>query len=348
MTAVVHWLQPGAIDTPTGGFVYNRRIVEGLDRPVELHVLPGGFPRPDLADLEATDRVLAGLPDGALTVVDGLAYGAMPGLAARHGRRLRIVALVHHPLADEDEETRADADALVAAETAALAEARLVITTSATTAGRLADFGVPRGERLAVVPPGVDPAPLAPARSGGPWRLLCVASLTPRKDHRTLIAALARLGDLDWKLDLVGSATLAPATAEAVRSAIAEAGLGDRIAVRGALPAADIGRCYAEAHIHVLATRHEGFGIVIHEAVARGLPVVSTAAGAVPEALPPGCGLLVPVGDAAAFAGALRQLMTDGDCYATLRRACERAREGLPDWDARAREFAAALARVAP
>lgn len=347
MSETLYWLQPGAIDTPTGGFVYNRRIIEDLGRPVDLRVLPAGFPRPSPADLRTTEATLAALPDGALTVIDGLAFGAMPDLARRHGGRLRIVALVHHPLADEDEETRAAATTLVAAEAAALAEARLVVTTSQTTARRLADFAVPP-DRLVVVPPGVDKAPLAPAHAGGPWRLICVASLTPRKDHRTLVAAMARLADLDWHLDLVGSTTLAPATAEAVTTAIDAADLRDRITIHGALPAAAIGHVYAQSHLLVLATRHEGFGIVIHEAVARGLPVVSTAAGAVPEALPPGCGKLVPVGDAEAFAHALRQVMTQDGRYDDLRLACERERGRLPGWDMRARAFAAALDRVAP
>jgi len=95
------FLFPGDPDTPTGGFVYGRRIVTECGRLAEVVVLPAEFPFPSDAAVEAADRALAGLPEGRVTVVDGLAFGVLPDIVARHAGRLRLVALVHHPLTDE-------------------------------------------------------------------------------------------------------------------------------------------------------------------------------------------------------------------------------------------------------
>ena len=95
---------PGDPDQRTGGYLYDRRLAAELPalgwevRPLRL---PERFPFPDPADLDETDRLLARLPDGLPVLVDGLAFGAMPEVAARHAARLRLVALVHHPLGYE-------------------------------------------------------------------------------------------------------------------------------------------------------------------------------------------------------------------------------------------------------
>ena len=84
---------------------------------------------------------------GALLLIDGLAYGAMPEEAAAQAARLRLVALVHHPLGDEGGLAPAERQRLLASETAALAAARAVICTSPATARRLAEFGVAASAR---------------------------------------------------------------------------------------------------------------------------------------------------------------------------------------------------------
>ena len=137
-------------------------------------------------------------------LVDGLAYGALPELAEVEGRRLRLVALVHHPLALETGLAPERAAALRDAEVRALAQARLILVTSRFTATLLIGWGVPPG-RLRVVEPGTDPAPIAQGSGSGTLHLLCVASLTPRKGHDLLLQALAGLRDRPWHLDCVGS-----------------------------------------------------------------------------------------------------------------------------------------------
>src|SRR5262249_16826593 len=147
----------------------------------------------------------------------------------------------------------------------------------------------------------------------GKLRLLAVATVTPRKGHLILIEALARLADLDWHLLCVGSLERDPATATAFRQAIARHHLADRVTLAGEWPPERLGAAYRQADCFVLPSFHEGYGMAFAEALAHGLPIVATTGGAISETVPASAGLLVPPGDSAALAAALRRLMSDGE-----------------------------------
>jgi glycosyltransferase involved in cell wall biosynthesis len=336
---------PGDLATRTGGYIYDRRAFEALAaRGWDVtHVpLPPSFPFPDTADLAAADLALARLPDGATAVVDGLAFGAPPDLAARHAGRLDLVALVHHPLCLETGLDPATADRLRASERAALASARRVIVTSPLTAATLAaDFAVPEA-RIAVALPGVDPAPPAAGGNARPV-LLCVGTVTPRKGHVLLIEALAPLRDLAWELLCVGSLERDPAAAHALRGGVATHDLADRVTLAGELEGAALDAAFAGADLAVSASHYEGYGMALAEALARGLPVVATAGGAAAQTVPPGAGLLVPPGDAPALTHALRRALAEPGLRPRLREGALRARERLPRWSDTAAAIEAAL-----
>lgn len=349
---MIHVFLPGRLDRATGGTVYDCRMVEGLrtlGREVGVHELPESFPHPSAADLAHAEAALAALPDGALAVVDGLALGVLPEAAARHGPRLRLVALVHHPLALETGLDRATADAFRASERAALATAARVVATSATTKGTLLrDYGMAE-EAVAVVVPGTDPAPVAAGGGGGVrgngLALLSVGALVPRKGHDVLLRALIPLADRPWRLTVAGPVRDA-ATAARLRSLIDGAGLGARVTLLGAVPPEDLAALYDGADLFVLASYYEGYGMVLTEAAARGLPVVSTTGGAIPATVPAGGGVLVPPGDAAALGAALARLMEAPDDLARLRARMLEARARLPDWPTQARRLATVLETV--
>jgi len=340
------FIVPGSLGRLTGGFVYDRRIAEALaalGTPPQVVELPERFPFPDAETLEAATAAFARVPGGAPVLVDGLALGALPALAERHGGRLRLIALVHHPLAEETGLCTAQQACLRAQESQALAVVRGVICTSPHTGRSLPGYGVPAA-RIRVVPPGTDPAPLACGSGGlGPLRLLCVASLTPRKGHLVLLEALARLTGRDWHLTCVGDGRRAPEHAGDVRRAIADLGLGTRVTLAGEIPPEQLEPFYAQSDLFVLASHHEGYGMVLSEALARGLPVVSTWAGAIPDTVPPDAGRLVPPGNAAALANALRRLLDDADARGRLAQGAARARAGLPSWQDAGWRFQAAL-----
>ena len=343
------FLLPGDPATRTGGYGYDRAIVAGLREAgwvVHLPPLPDTFPWPDAAALAAAEREVAALPDGALVLVDGLAFGALPDLARRHAGRLRWVALVHHPLALESGLGDVQRQALFESERRALACARLVIVTSAATARALADYAVPAA-RVRVVPPGTAPVAAAPRPCNLVPALLCVATLTPRKGHALLLEALAGLRDRPWTLHCAGSTTRDAATTAAVRRLVKQHGLADRVLLHGELDDAALDRLYRQSDAAVLATSFEGYGMALAEGMAHGLPVVSTTAGAIADLVPPSAGLLVPPGDVAALRQALARLLDEPALRARLAAGSRAAGRTLPDWPGAVAAFAAALAGVA-
>jgi glycosyltransferase involved in cell wall biosynthesis len=331
----VEFLVPGDLASATGGYGYDRRIIAGLREAgwrVTVHALDASFPFPTAAALEHVNGVCSGIPDGALVVVDGLALGAMPEVAERQARRVQIIALVHHPLALETGLSRESASRLEQSERAALRSARHIVVTSEATADALGPYGVDRA-RISVIVPGTDEAPLAVGSSDGSMHLLCVATLTPRKGHDLLIHALAALAALPWRLTCVGSLTRGAAdTIAALRTQIQDAGLEKRVSLVGEMTGDALDAAYQSADLFVLPTRYEGYGMVVAEALARGMPVISTRTGAIADLVGTSAGLLVPPGDGDAIRDALTRALSDASVRASLREAARRAREHLPRW----------------
>ncbi|HWS76711.1 MAG TPA: glycosyltransferase, partial [Quisquiliibacterium sp.] len=172
---------------------------------------------------------------------------------------------------------------------------------------------------------------------------LSVGTLVPRKGHDLLLAALSRLRALPWRLTVVGDETRDPATARLLRERVQGAGLAGRVDFAGAVDAPRLAALYAGADLFALASRHEGFGMAYAEALARGLPVVGTTAGGIPEAVPPGAGRLVPPEDVDALEAALRELLADRGARLRCADAALRAASGLVRWNDTARRVAEAL-----
>jgi glycosyltransferase involved in cell wall biosynthesis len=304
---------PGDLSTPTGGYVYDRRIIAEL--PLigwSVHVLDlgDGFPQPAAPTRAEARRRLAAVPRAQPIVIDGLAFGVL----AEEARALRLahplVALVHHPLALESGLTIDDAAAFQAGERAALACARHVIATSPATARLLReDYGVSAG-RLSVAPPGTDRFVSAPRKGGdGAVSLLAVGAVVPRKGYDVLLAALATLKDRSWRLTIAGDRTRSPETSRRLDDDVARFGLGDVVTFAGAVAPERLAALYASADLFVLPSRFEGYGMALTEAIAHGVPVVATKTGAISDTVPAGAGVLVPADDVEALAAALRRLL---------------------------------------
>lgn len=331
---MLQFIVPGSLTEVTGGYQYDRRLIEGLRSlgwRISVHALDSGFPCPSQAALAEADAVLASIPDDALVLLDGLALGAMPELVAAHSARLRLIALIHHPLALENGLAPASAERLRRSEEAALRSVRHVIVTSAFTRDSLSSYGV-ASARISVVEPGTDSAPLAQGSRDGSCEILCVANLIPRKGHDLLIEALTDVQHLRWRLTCVGSLQRSQQTAAALRRQIDAAGLGARIRVPGELDGAALERCFQAADLFVLPTRHEGFGMVVAEAVAHGLPVLATRTGAIPDLVLPDAGIVVPPNDAAALREALSRLLNEPEVLARFAKGAREVRTRLPGW----------------
>lgn len=344
-----YFLIPGDPDTRTGGYLYDRRIMHGLAAlgwRIELRQLDASFPQPTPAALHEADTVLAALPEQSLTVIDGLALGAMPTLAAAWQDRLRLVALVHHPLALETGLDAESSQRLYASEREALRHVQCIIVTSPSTARALAaDYEV-ASERCIVIPPGTDPAPLATGSDGRELQILCVASLTPRKGHAVLLRALARLKHHAWRLLCAGSPLLDPSATAQLHRLAAELELSERIEFLGQLDEKALAIRYQQADVFVLPSYHEGYGMALAEALARGLPIISTTAGAIPDTVPADAGLLVSAGDEAALSTALARIMVEPTLRQNLAAGARIARQSLPDWPETCARFAATLNEI--
>jgi glycosyltransferase involved in cell wall biosynthesis len=332
---IVEVVLPNDIDdpgSPSGGNGYDRRLCDGLAAlgwVVGEHPVRGGWPAPTAAERAGLAALLDALPAGSVVLLDGLVASAVPEVLVPVAGRLRLVVLVHMPLGG-------------AAEGAALRAASAVVATSGWTRSRLAQlYGVP----ASVATPGVTPAPLAPGSAGG-TALLCVAALTPHKGHDVLIEALAGL-DEPYTCVCAGSLERDPGHAARIRR-----DAPDRVRFAGALTGADLDAAYAGADLLVLPSRAETYGMVVTEALARGIPVLAAEVGGVPEALgrsPGGAlpGLLVPPGDPAALAAALRRWLNEPELRRDLRAAARERRGTLTDWATTAGCVSAVLTQVA-
>ena len=328
----VHVIVPDGIDDParpSGGNTYDRRVCDGLAAlgwTVHEHAVGDGG---------ALARTVGRIPDGAVVLLDGLIASPAPEVLVPHAGRLRQVVLMHMPLGDSRERE-------------VLAAAVAVVTTSEWTRRRLQElYGLPP-DRIHVAEPGVDAAGLAPGTAAGD-ALLCVAALTPGKGHEVLLDGLATATDLSWRCECVGSLVRDRAFADRVRRRAHSSGLAERVRFPGPHTGPELDRAYAAADLLVLASHAETYGMVVTEALARGVPVLAAEVGGVTEALGHGDdgtrpGLLVAPCDPAALGAALRTWLGDADLRGRLRRAARERRESLRRWPATASVLAGVLA----
>jgi glycosyltransferase involved in cell wall biosynthesis len=345
----LHVVVPGAIDQATGGYRYAARIVACLRRSgwrVAVHELAGRFPDCDGAARRAAAAAMAAAPRGALTVIDGLALPAFAPIIGQTVQRLKCVALIHHPLALETGLSVATRTHFAALEPMLVKHIGRAIVTSGVTAAQVAAMGVPPAS-IAVVEPGLDRARPLPARRPGRLHLLSVATISPRKGHLAAVRALRGLHALRWRFTVVGSTTRDPAHARRVRAAVLLARLAGRTIFTGEVAPAATAAYYARAGLFILPSEHEGYGMAFAEAMAHSLPVIGVRAGAVPDTVPRGAGILVRPRAVGPLRRALRAMIRSPRRrrrHAAIARAHARR---LHDWPATAQRFGAAAIRLA-
>lgn len=350
----VHIVVPDGIDDParpSGGNTYDRYICRhlgSLGLSVREHAVPGPWPRPGREALRALAGVMQRFPDGSPVLIDGLVASAAPEVLVPEARRVRLVILVHMALghrpadgAPEDVRMR---------ERAVLQAAAATVTTSQWSRSRLLELYQLVPERVHVAEPGVDRAdPSTGTTHGG--ELLCVAAVTYEKGHDVLVEALLSMPEQPWRCLCIGSVDRDPELVEDLRQRTLNSDLGGRVSFPGPRTASELDRTYADADLLVLASRAETYGMVVTEALARGLPVVATEVGGLSEALGYGAdgarpGLLVPPDDPPALASALRTWLGDPELRDRLRRAAHERRTSLCGWSTTASRLAGVLAQV--
>jgi len=340
---------PGSLTLRTGGSIYDRRIVQSLTaRGWHVTVIELDAVRHPLAPpLDTASPHFAAVPDGSIVLIDGLVFGTMPELIEREGRRLRFVPIIHMPLSATPGLTRGEAAWLSSLERRALKQARHVVVTGQRVRGQVqALTGLDPG-LITRIPPGTDR--VVGEENATTDRtvvhLLCVANLTPGKGHDILLRVLARLPHADWMLMCAGSDARDPDNGARLRVLAVELGIASRVAWRGEADDASLEAMYEAADLFVLPTRSETYGMAVAEAIAHGVPVVSSRTGEISSIVGEG-GLLADPGDETGFASALDRVVSDAALRHTLRQRAREAAQRLPTWDDTADVMATVLTGV--
>jgi glycosyltransferase involved in cell wall biosynthesis len=340
---------PGDLKTASGGYAYDRRVIELLPAfgvPVSILPLPSSFPNPSAGDLKETRKAIASRPESSVLVVDGLAYGAF-SQSVLDAVKGRVIGLVHHPLFLETGLPHARKVELKESEERALKRANHVIVTSRATKRIVTEHMGVSQEKITVAEPGTDPAQRATG-TGAPLQILAVGAVVPRKGYDVLIDALSQLGDIDWRLTIAGALDRHPQAVELLQEAIQRHGLEDRVTLAGKVVPATLDRFYESADLFVSASLFEGYGMVLAEAMARGLPIVLAAGGAAADTAGEAAALHVEAGNVPELATALQRALTDKRLRDRLADAAWEAGRTLPTWHETARRIAAVILGLRP
>lgn len=330
MSKQLEFVVNGRLDQLTGGYIYDRQMIDGLRARgwhVTLHELAGQFPQVDVLAKQSAQHVWHTWNKTTPLLIDGLALPAFAHLLPQHPNA-PILTINHLPLGIEG-----DAQ-LQAIERDCLAQTAVIIANSTYSQHKLIELYDLDPHRLTVIPPGTVKPSTPPQRTQPhtPFRWLCVATLTPRKGHLLLINALAELKELDWTLVCVGSLTRDETAVSHIRQAIQTHNLTDRIQLVGEQTGAKLEQSYSQADGFVLASDYEGYGMVLAEAMAYGLPVISSTGGAIPYTVPAQAGRLIPPHNQQALTDSLRELMVNKKAWQQLTHHAQQAGQTLPTW----------------
>jgi glycosyltransferase involved in cell wall biosynthesis len=333
---VAAFVVPGDIRARTGGSIYDRRLLAamaGQGLPVELIESAGNWPDPGPAAQAALIARLGELPPEWPVIFDGLVFGALEtGLL--DAIAAPVVVMLHHPLGLEPGLAPARASRLLAQEAANLRRADHVVVPSPHVRDEvIARLGV-APDAVSVALPGFDrpPSHAAAPVPAQPPLILSVGLICARKGHDVLLRALGEIAHLDWQAAIVGLIQ-DRGLYRALLALRDDLGFAGRVEIPGEIGSARLAQLFARARLFALATRYEGYGMVLGEAQLHGLPIISCAVGAVPGTVPPEAGILVPPDDPAAFAAALARVLGDAELSARLAAGSARLGHLLPRWE---------------
>ena len=337
---------PGDINLPTGGYRYDTEIINawktfGID--VELISLEGNYPFPSQQDKANELDAIKGFPEADIAVVDGLLGGASLEFMSALSKMMPVTALIHHPLCLEnglDEET---AQALKASEQEGLEFVSQIITTSPATTKTVADLFGFDSNKIYTVLPGVKRTQVSQGSKSKTVHLLCVGSVIERKGHKTLLKALGQLEELDWRLDCYGSTKFDEELFDELQDITNKEALSKKVTFHGAVSDETLEAAYAKSDVFVLPSLFEGYGMVYAEAIVRGLPVIATTAGAIPDTVPKTCGILVEPENITMLSQALEQIICDKDLRNNYKQGALNAAADFPTWQSSASRFAEIL-----
>jgi glycosyltransferase involved in cell wall biosynthesis len=164
-----------------------------------------------------------------------------------------------------------------------------------------------------------------------------------RKGHKVLLQALSNLKDLNWRLDCFGSTEFDTKLFDELQTFVRTENLSEKVKFHGAVCDDLIEAAYATSDVFVLPSLFEGYGMVYAEAIVRGLPIIATTAGAIPDTVPQTCGILVEPENTNMLTQAIEQMVSDEHLRNDYRQGAMIAAEDFPTWQDSAMRFAELL-----
>jgi glycosyltransferase involved in cell wall biosynthesis len=345
----VSLIVPAPFDQVSGGYAYDRRMVEGLragGHTVEVVELAGRFPLSDDDTRDAACTAWDRLVEHTRPVIDGLAVPAFSGMEDALWAR-GAVGLIHHPTALETGFSEPERAMLRRVERRLYPRLSRIIVTSESTAQRLAtEFDVDLAH-ISIVVPGTEDAPRSVGSGGPVCEILSIGTVVPRKGYDVLMRSLARLPDLRWHLTIVGSIQREPAYADRLVKLAEDLQLGPQVRFVGEVTGDALEALWRGADLFALATWFEGYGMAIAEALRRGLPTAVTSGGAAAALVGAEAGVVCEPGDQVQLTKALRRLIFSASLRHEMGEAAWRIGQTLPGWETQARAFADVLASPA-
>ncbi len=340
---------PGDINLPTGGYRYDREIINawkttGVD--IKLISINGNYPFPSEAEKQDAIAQVDTFPKADIAVVDGLLGGISPGFLQKLCKIMPVVALIHHPLCLENGLDEATAQSLKQSEKQGLEFISNIITTSPTTSKTVAELFGFNTDKIHTVLPGVDRSATSTGNDDRTINLLCVGSVIKRKGHKDLLLALSKLTHLDWRLDCIGSTNFDKILFDELQMIIKQEKLTGKIKFHGGVTEEALEKACSKTDVFVLPSLFEGYGMAYAEAIVRGIPVIGTIAGAIPETVPENCGILVKPSDVSSLANALETMISNETLRAQYKNNAIVEEPNFPTWKNSAKQFVEILKDV--
>jgi glycosyltransferase involved in cell wall biosynthesis len=341
----VHFIIPGNLNSLTGGYLYNMQIITGLRQRGHMVETPGtSWSWKDTDLFETSCRAcFKGLPKGATVIIDSLALASLQRVIQEFAGKLIFIGLIHLPVSYD---IRSGVHGTLAEdELKSFHQMDLVIVTGKFTAELLGNAGLDN-KKIRLAEPGTEHFPRKKAYRPVPSNLICIANYSAVKAQDILVRALAGLRDRDWTAHLYGDTDHDKEYTAVLTSLIRDLKLEQRIRMHGIVERNQVSTVLLDADLFVMPSLFESYGMAITEALAHGIPVVSTSAGNIPYTIPDGMGVLTEPSNEESLSTALRMLFDDPVQYSGLCSAAAQYYLHARSWDEAADEFEKIIGEV--
>lgn len=342
---LVYFFNPGSINTRSGGTIYNKTVIEGLQKygmSIIVKEIEPPFPmlsRKSLLNLEAT---LTSLPKETVCIVDGLLFGNTLHIFKKYSPRLNIVGLIHLLLTDEGGLTNEEKKQY---QTEFKVHDYLteIIVTSHYMKEKLTTS--PFKKQITVIYPGTKSAKRYLGSKNKIKNILFLGSITPRKRPMDLVEALANIKEYKWQCIFAGSLDRHKNYVKQFKESIKDNHLTNRICLMGECNETTCDSLLENTDIYIQTSTFETFGMSIREALIRGIPTITTTKGGSIENINPCSILQFEPGDVKTLTHYLKNLLNNPNQLKKLSTLCWNEKHTIQSWEQTVKQFATLISR---